>query len=328
MAVLPKLSIVATLYRSERYVDEFCQRAAAAARQLVGEDFEIVLVNDGSPDRSLDIAVGLARQSSHIKVVDLSRNFGHHKAMMTGLSHASGDAVFLIDSDLEEEPEWLLPFTAQMDEQGGDVVYGVQANRKGGLFERWTGHGFYTIFNALSGLDLPRNVVVARLMTRRYVDALLRHTEREVFMAGLWQITGFEQRPHTVVKHSTSETTYSVARRVSMLVNSITSFSNRPLHAIFYVGALISVVDVIYIAVVLYNWAFHAQQVEGWSSLIASVWLLGGLIISFIGIIGIYLAKMFSEIKARPYTIVRAIHGPTRAPMAIPSANQPDQQES
>ena len=88
-------------------------------------------------------------------------------------------------------------------------------------------------------------------------------------MAGLWQITGFEQRAHTVIKHSTSETTYSIARRVSMLVNSITSFSNRPLHAIFYVGALISVVDVIYIAVVLYNWAFHDQQVEGWSSLIA-----------------------------------------------------------
>ena len=326
MAVSPSLSIVATLYRSEPYVEEFCKRAAASARQLIGDDFEIVLVNDGSPDRSLEIAVGLTEQSPHIKVVDLSRNFGHHKAMMTGLAHAGGERILLIDSDLEEEPEWLLPFAEQMNEQGCDVVYGVQASRKGGLFERWTGYGFYTIFNALSGLDLPRNIVVARLMSRRYVDALLQHTEREVFMAGLWQITGFEQRAHTVIKHSTSETTYSIARRVSMLVNSITSFSNRPLHAIFYVGALISVVDVIYIAVVLYNWAFHDQQVEGWSSLIASVWLLGGLIISFIGIIGIYLAKMFSEIKARPYTIVRATYGYAPAYRAAPATNQRDQQ--
>lgn len=309
LAPPPVLSIVATLYRSAAYVEEFCRRAADTARELVGDEFEIILVNDGSPDDSLDIAINLIRHSPEIVLVDLSRNFGHHKAMMTGLQHARGNKIFLIDSDLEEEPEWLIPFAAQMGKQGCDVVYGVQNTRKGGPFERWTGHWFYSIFNALSGLDLPRNIVVARLMSRRYVDALLRHTEREVFMAGLWQLTGFDQRSHTVVKHNTSETTYSLRRRVAMLVNSITSFSNRPLHAIFYVGAIISLVDLIYILVIFCNWLVWDNQVEGWTSLIASVWLLGGLIISFIGVIGIYLATMFSEIKSRPYTIVRAIHG-------------------
>ena len=111
-----KLSIVATLYQSSAYITEFHQRASAAARQLVGEDYEIILVNDGSPDDSLDIAVQLSDNDNHVIVVDLSRNFGHHKAMMTGLDSASGQHVFLIDSDLEEEPEWLLSFKKQMDE--------------------------------------------------------------------------------------------------------------------------------------------------------------------------------------------------------------------
>ena len=114
---------------------------------------------------------------------------------MTGLAHASGDRVFLIDSDLEEEPEWLLPFAEQMKRDRCDVVYGVQAKRRGDAFERWTGLWFYRAFNLLTGLALPENVATARLMSRRYVMALLLHDEREIFIAGLWYITGFDQRP-------------------------------------------------------------------------------------------------------------------------------------
>lgn len=305
----PALSIVATLYKSAPYVSEFCTRAAEAARTLVGDDFEVVLVNDGSPDDSLAIAVALTETNPHLIVVDLSRNFGHHKAMMTGLMHAKGNQVFLIDSDLEEEPEWLLPFAKQQQVEGCDVVYGVQERRKGGRFERVTGQWFYRIFNAMSGLNLPENIVVARLMSRRYVDALLLHSEREVFMAGIWHITGFLQRPRTVTKHSTSESTYSLRHKVAMLVNSITAFSNAPLHAIFYIGTAISGLAGLYIAYILFHWLFMARPVGGWTSVMASIWLIGGLIISFIGVIGIYLAKIFSETKQRPYTIVRQVYG-------------------
>jgi putative glycosyltransferase len=186
-----KLSIVATLYRSAAYIEEFCRRAHAAAEALVGDDHEIVLVNDGSPDNSLDIAVTLARRDPRLTVVDLSRNFGHHKAMMTGLSQARGELVYLLDVDLEEEPEWLAPFAERMHSEGCDVVYGVQQQRKGSFYERWSGALFYTVFRTLSGLDFPRNITTARLMTRRYVDALLGHKEREIMIAGLWLITGF-----------------------------------------------------------------------------------------------------------------------------------------
>jgi putative glycosyltransferase len=303
-----KLSIVATLYQSAPHIKEFHERSRSVAQTLVDDEYEIVLVNDGSPDNSLDLAIQLAECDGHVVVVDLSRNFGHHKAMMTGLAHAKGERIFLIDSDLEEEPEYLLNFTRQMESQSCDVVYGVQELRKGSWFERWSGQWFYRIFKALTGMALPENIVTARLMTRRYVAALLRHREREVFLAGLWHITGFDQRPCTITKHCTSETTYTLRGKMSLLVNSVTSFSNAPLVSIFYIGVLISLLALMYIAYLVINWMFLAKPASGWTSVMASIWLLGGMVISFIGVVGIYLSRIFSETKQRPYTIVRQIY--------------------
>lgn len=303
-----KLSIVSTLYRSATYVEAFCRQAAVAARQLVGEDYEIVLVNDGSPDSSLDVALRLCEADPHIVVVDLSRNFGHHKAMMTGLAQARGEKIFLIDSDLEEDPAWLLEFAGRMASERCDVVYGVQENRKGGLFERWSGLWFYRLFRSLTGITLPENLVTARLMSRRYVNALLGHEEREICIAGLWVITGFDQVSHVVTKKHTSETTYTIGKKLSVLVNSVTSFSNTPLMGIFYFGVLLSGISGLFTLSLLFRWLFLSKPLGGWTSLMASIWLLGGLIIAFIGVIGIYLSKIYSETKQRPYTIVRAIH--------------------
>lgn len=303
-----KLSVVATLYRSDSYVNEFYERASAAARRVAKDDYEIVLVNDGSPDSSLALAVRLTKLDRRVRVIDLARNFGHHKAMMTGLAHARGERIFLIDSDLEEEPEWLEVFDQRMELKSCDVVYGIQERRKGSWFERWSGMWFYRLFKALTGLDLPQNIVTARLMTRRYVKALLRHEEREVFMAGLWHITGFDQQPHTIKKHSTSQTTYTLRKKLSLLVNSVTSFSNAPLAGIFYIGILISLFALTYIGYLVAHWLLLAKPMSGWTSVMASIWLLGGMIISFIGVVGIYLSKIFSEVKRRPYTIVRQIY--------------------
>jgi putative glycosyltransferase len=306
-----KLSIVATLFHSSAHIEEFCARASGAARTLAGGDYQIVLVNDGSPDNSLDIAVRLACNDAHIAVVDLSRNFGHHRAMMCGLAHASGERVFLIDSDLEEEPECLLQFNAEMEQAECDVVYGVQTQRKGGFVERWTGTLYWKIINRLSGLSLPANILTARLMSRRYVDALLQHKERELFIAGIWHITGFDQRPLTAVKHDKGQSTYNLRRKISLLVNSVVSFSNVPLIGIFYFGALIFIGALVYTGFLLTNWLFFSGTLAGWTSVMASIWLLGGLVISFMGVIGIYVSKIYSETKQRPYAIVRKIYGQT-----------------
>jgi len=302
-----KLSIVATLYHSELYIVEFCSRMSDAAKSLVGEDYEIILVNDGSPDSSFVIAAQLVKVDSHITLIDLSRNFGHHKAIMTGLYHAEGDHVFLIDCDLEEEPEWLIGFNNQLIKNKCDVVYGVQSKRRGRFFERWSGQAYYQIFNFLTNIKVPENTVMARLMTRRYVDALLLHKETEVVIAGLFSITGFVQQHQLVMKHSSSETTYSLRKKMAMLVNSVTSFSNTPLVAIFYIGSLISFIAFLYNMYLMAIWSFYSKPLSGWTSVMASIWLIGGMIISFIGVIGIYLSKIFNETKQRPNTVIRQI---------------------
>jgi putative glycosyltransferase len=303
-----KLSIVATLYQSARYVTEFHQRTSAAARQLVGEDYEIVLVNDGSPDNCLNIAVQLTESDCHLVVVDLSRNFGHHKAMMTGLATAIGERVFLIDSDLEEEPEWLLGFTKQMDAEESDVVYGIQSKRRGSSFDNITGRIFYRAFRLLTGIAQPDNIVTSRLMSRRYVDALLLHQERELNIGGLWIVTGFKQCHQAVQKHGTSPTTYSFSRKIGHLVNAVTSFSSLPLVFTFYSGLLISISALGYIVYLIIRYLFIASPPDGYTSIIASIWLFSGLIIFFIGVQGIYISKIFSEVKQRPYTIVRSVY--------------------
>ncbi len=304
-----KLSIVATLYKSSAYIEAFHQRCSAAAKAFAGDDYEIVLVNDGSPDDSLQRAVKLSQYDTHVVVVDLSRNFGHHKAMMTGLAQAKGAHVFLIDSDLEEEPEWLSSFQEQMSARDCDVVYGVQERRRGGWFEQITGKCFYKMFRLFTGIDQPDNIVTARLMTRRYVDALLLHKERALNIGGLWIVTGFNQTTQIVKKHDTSPTTYSLAHKIVHLVNAITSFSSMPLVITFYSGLLISFTALAYIAYLLIAYMFGVMPPDGYTSIIASIWLFSGLIIFFLGVQGIYISKLFEEVKQRPYTVIRHIYG-------------------
>ncbi|MDX1922057.1 MAG: glycosyltransferase family 2 protein [Alphaproteobacteria bacterium] len=304
-----KLSIVATLYKSSAYIDAFHQRCSAVATAYAGDDYEIVLVNDGSPDDSLQRAIALSQKDAHVVVVDLSRNFGHHKAMMTGLAQAKGERIFLIDSDLEEEPEWLSLFQAQMDAEDCDVVFGVQEKRKGNWLEQCSGPVYYSIFRLFTGINQPDNIVTARLMTRRYVDALLLHKERELNIGGLWIITGFKQTTQVVKKHETSPTTYSIAHKVGHLVNAVTSFSSMPLVFTFYAGLFISFGALVYIAHLVIHYLFGSAPPDGYTSIIASIWLFSGLIIFFLGVQGIYISKLFMEVKQRPYTIIRRIYG-------------------
>lgn len=303
-----KLSVVATLFQSAPYIEEFCRRAGETARAFAGDDYEVILVNDGSPDLSLDVARKIVEIDPHVVLVDLSRNFGHHKAMMTGLAMSCGELAFLIDSDLEEQPEWLLGFQQQLDAEQADVVYGIQASRRGDWLERSSGWLFYRLFRLLTGIPQPDNIVTARLMTRRYVDALLQHRERELNIGGLWIATGFKQCQQVVQKLDSSPTTYSLARKFSHLVNAVTSFSSMPLALTFYAGLFISLTAAMFITYLLFRYMFIASPPGGYTSLITSIWLFSGLIILFVGIQGIYIAKIFSEVKQRPYTIVRHVY--------------------
>lgn len=302
-----RLSIVTTLYHSAPYVEEFYQRAKTAA-QAITPDYEMVFVNDGSRDDSLNIALTLYERDKQVKVIDLSRNFGHHRAIMTGLSYARGDLVFLIDSDLEEAPEILKTFHEEMKNTSADVVYGVQNRRKGNLFERISGEVYYVLFKLLSGYQSDSNVLTARLMTRDYVRALVEHKEREFDIMGLWSLTGFRQSAVAVDKFFKGTTVYSLRRKISLSINTVTAFSSRPLLAIFLLGAIVLGLSGIAAFYLLLKYLI-AGAVEGWEIVALSIWLLGGLIISCLGIIGIYTAKIFIETKQRPYTIIRKFYG-------------------
>src|SRR5262245_42808590 len=238
------LSVVTTMYASAPYLQEFYRRASAAAREIT-DDYELIFVNDGSPDDSLQRALEFYRADEHVRVIDFARNFGHHKAMMTGLAHARGALGFVLDCDLEEAPELLKPFHLTLLEKGADVVYGVQRTRHGGLFERMSARTFYLAFNWLSTDPIPENLITARLMTGRYVRALISHRERQTQIAGLWAITGFTQVPLEVDKGRKGDTSYTLRRKVSHLVNAVTSFSDKPLIMIFYVGGLITIISML-----------------------------------------------------------------------------------
>jgi len=300
-----RLSIVTSLYKSSMYINEFYERISIEVKKITN-DYEIIFVDDGSPDDSLQKCITLHRQDKKVTVIELSRNFGHHKALMTGLSHAQGDFVFVIDVDLEEKPELLGKFWQELqNDEDLDAVYGVQKKRKGAFFERISGGLFWKLINNLSTIEIPKNIVTARLVTKAYNDALIKYQESELFIGGVWADVGFRQKPILTNKSSTSETTYTLKKKISLLVTSITSFSSKPLVYIFNIGLFTTFVSVLFILKLLFNKLFYGVAIEGWTSLIVSVWFFGGLIILMLGIIGIYLSKIFIETKNRPYTIVR-----------------------
>lgn len=302
-----KLSIVTTLYNSHRTIEEFVRRASAAATKIT-PSYEIVIVDDGSPDNSLSLALALAERDPHLRIIELSRNFGHHKALMTGLMHAEGEFVLLIDSDLEEAPELLDQFWAHLHETQADVVYGYQRARGGSVLRKSSGSISYWIFDKLIPYKIPRNHITLRLMRRDYVQSLVQHKEQQTVIGGLWVITGYRQVSLPVDKTMRKASTYRFFHRLQALIDSVTSFSEAPLVFIFYLGIAISLIAGAYAIALILGYLFGGVGVPGWLSVMVSVWLLGGIAIFAIGVIGIYLSKVFIETKNRPYTIVRRVH--------------------
>ncbi|HLH04409.1 MAG TPA: glycosyltransferase family 2 protein [Bryobacteraceae bacterium] len=306
----PQLSIVSTMYCSSEFIVEFHRRMSDAARQIA-PDYEIILVDDGSPDDSLARALALADTDPHVRVVELSRNFGHHPAMLAGLRHARGEFVFLIDIDLEEKPEWLADFWHDLDAGKADIVYGVQSLRAGSAMKRHTGTLFYRIFNAVSDIAIPANGCTVRLMRRAYVDALDRFHETHVFLMGLFSWAGFRQQPRLVTKtRRPSESTYTPMKLIALSLEAVTSFSSYPLTIIFVFGACITLLALAFAAwLFIYKLARPAYILSGFTSLMVSLWFLGGIIISVLGIIGMYIGRIFVEAKSRPQYLVRRVYG-------------------
>jgi putative glycosyltransferase len=305
-----ELSIVSTLYRSSGCLRQFVCECAAAAKAIGKSRFELILVNDGSPDDSLEVALDLKREMPEIVVADLTRNFGHHYAAHAGLSLARGELVFLIDSDLEVSPSVLMDFHRELERGGWDVVFGYQKHRKGGRFEQVSGALFWHIFNVTSGTKVPPNVLTERLMRRHYVSWLLKLGDRNLFMAGMMYWTGGEQCGIPVLKRSRPRpSAYSLARKVDLMVEAVTSFSAAPLRWIFYAGTFIALASALFlVGLLILKLAAPDRFAAGWPSLIGAIAFGIGITNASIGLLGIYLFKVYGQVQGRPRYIIRALY--------------------
>jgi putative glycosyltransferase len=301
-----KLSVVTTIYRSADCVEEFHRRAVQAA-DIIGAELETIFVNDGSPDDGVQIAEALGRRDSRVVVVDLARNFGQHHALLAGMGVATGELIAILDGDLDEDPLWLVDFHRTMTERKCDVVFGVFDDLERSAFYRFGRNAFYLALKMLSAVSFPRNVATARLMTRRYVEAALMFEEREIFLAGVLYVAGFEQIGIPIAKAIRSPTTYTLQRLARLFIINITSFSVRPLLAISALGLILSMFAGLYITYLVIRVLVFGIQVPGWASVMGAVVLFSGVILFCNGLIAIYIGTIFLEVKRRPRFIIRSI---------------------
>jgi len=306
-----KLSVVTTLYKSKPFLDIFLKEILEAIATIEIKDFELVFVNDGSPDDSLDYLIKKKQEIQQIKIIDLSRNFGHHYAIQAGLGFASGEYVFLIDNDLETSPNVLVEFYIEIRNNINlDVVYGYQNIRKGNYIEKKAGNLFWILINKLSDTKIPHNILTERLMTKHYVNELLRLQDANLFLGGMMYWVGFNQKGILVNKGQREGlSTYSFRRRVELMLQAITSFSGKPLEWLFYFGLLISICSAFFLIYLAFQKLLYQDEVQlGWTSIVAINILILGVISTFLGLIGIYIYKIFRQVQGRPNFIIRKIY--------------------
>lgn len=241
--------------------------------------------------------------------MDLSRNFGHHAAIHAGLKAARGERVFLIDSDLEVRPAVVEFLATKLEETGADVAYGYQEARKGGWFERFSGGLFWRGLNKLSEVRVPENLLTERVMTRRYVDALLSLGDYNLFMGGMMAWTGFLQVGVPVTKtQREGQSTYTLLKRLQLMVNAISSFSSRPLTWLFNIGVTITAFSFAYAAYLVVRKLLFGDALLGFTSMMAMMAMSLGILTTGLGLVGIYLGKVFNQVQNRPTYIIRDIH--------------------
>ena len=311
-----KISFVTTIYKTRNSIQPFIDRVRETAGEI-GTGYEIIFVNDASPDDGLVVAKQQAESDPAIKIIDLARNYGQHKALWTGMEMSTGDFVMILDGDMEEDPYWAKEFYELLESTDADVVYGIQKFPKGNLVYRFFRRFFYRALSFMSDLEFPRNVATARLMTREYVDALKEFEEREIWLVGILHSAGYKQVPTPVNKIKSDPTTYSVAMLVRLFITAITAFSIKPLIGVFISGLVISFMAFIYIGILLVNYLFSGIGVPGWTSVMAGMFLMGGILTSFVGIIAIYVGTIFNETKRRPRTIIKSVYQTTAIPPKV-----------
>jgi polyisoprenyl-phosphate glycosyltransferase len=308
---MSQLSIVVPCFNEEACLPALHQRLTSAARDAVGEDYEIVLVNDGSRDGSWAIMQRLAAEDRHLVAVNLSRNHGHQLALTAGLDLCRGQRIFIIDADLQDPPELLKDMLAKMDAEQADVVYGVRRSRRGETaFKRATAHGFYRLLSRATEVDIPLDAGDFRVMSRRALDALLAMPEQARFIRGMVAWIGFKQVPllYDRSERFAGTTKYPLGKMLRFALDALTGFSSAPLKLASHAGLALSVGSVLLIAYIAYAWS-AGRNVPGWTSLMLIVVVLGAVQMFVLALLGEYIGRLYNEAKRRPLYIVQEIAG-------------------
>jgi dolichol-phosphate mannosyltransferase len=308
------VSIVSPVYCEEDGIEAFHRRAVAVLDNLEDRyDGEIVYVNDGSFDRSGEVLRKFCQEDSRIRLVELSRNFGHQLAITAGIDHARGDAIVVIDSDLQDAPEVIERMVEQW-EDGFKVVYGVRTAREGeSRFKLVTAKVFYRLVNWLSDVQLPEDSGDFRLMDRQVIEVLRGMREENRYLRGMVAWVGFPQTgiPYERDPRYAGETKYTLRKMLRFAVDGVTSFSERPLRMATQLGLIIMALALAFMVWILVGFAVYHDTVPGWPSLMATILFLGGVQLLCVGVVGAYVGRVYRESKDRPlYVVAERINMP------------------
>lgn len=300
-----KFSVIVPAYNEEEVIAESYKRLTEVMKKSGGE-YELIFVNDGSRDKTIDILKDIASKDGCVKIVDFSRNFGHQVAISAGLDFATGDAVAVIDADLQDPPEVILQMIEKWRE-GYDVIYGKRLKRHGEtMFKKLTAKVFYRFLHSMTDVNIPVDTGDFRLMDRKVCDAMRSLTEKNRYVRGLVSWVGFKQTAVEYVREErfAGETKYPLKKMIKFAGDGIISFSFKPLKLAQYLGFTTSGLSFIYLIVVIIQ-KLLGQTVAGWASILAVSLLFNGIILLMLGIIGEYIGRIYDEAKGRPLYIVK-----------------------
>ena len=300
-----ELSIVLPVYNEENNIDLLYTRIISSVEQLKC-NYEIIFVNDGSIDKSLEKIVNLSKNNQHVKYIDFSRNFGHQIAIYAGMENSKGNYVVIMDSDLQDPPEEIINLYNKV-KQGFDVVHARRKQRKGEtIFKKLTAKIYYRLLRKITKYNIPVDVGDFRIISKKVINILKKMPEQEKYLRGQIAWVGFKQTfiEYDRDQRAEGKTKYSTSKMTKLALDGITSFSDFPLRFATYLGFFVSIISFVLMLWVLYKRLIVKEYVQGWTSIILSVLFMGGITLITIGIIGEYISRMGNNVRKRPLYII------------------------
>ena len=304
---MKKVSVVIPMYYEEEVAKECYNKMTEVLTKIDGYEYEIICVNDGSQDKTLEILEEIASKDNKVKVVSFARNFGHQCAVTAGLKYVTGDAIVIIDADLQDPPE-LIPEMLKLWEEGNEVIYGKRKTREGeSIFKLLTAKMFYKTLNALSDVEIPKDTGDFRLVDRKVVDVMNQMPEHNKFLRGLWGWIGFKQMPFEYERKErfAGETKYPLKKMLKLASDGIIGFSTKPLKLVGALGILSIIISIVILIYSLISYIFGLNNLTaGWTSIMVTVTLFSGVQLLSIWIMSEYIGRIYDESKGRPQYII------------------------